>query len=376
MISQLLQQLGLSVAGVLQSRTGIMIGELETGVFHVSQAERSPYIPAQQEFVIPFGIKSVVGFGDVLPDGSLFAVIGFATKSITGEVAELFSHLSHTVKLGLLSYLDVEDKVVAQIRAFDRLLANRERLAVDQEQKLRRAAAELAAANKALEQSNADLQQFAYSASHDLQTPLRSVAGFAELLVREYKGRLDATADDYLERVASAAKRMQQMIHDLLVHTRIESWAAALQPVNLNVVFDDALALLQAPIKECGGDVTRDELPVVVGDHTQLLQLLQNLIVNGIKYRGDDPPRVHVSAHRDGDRWTIAVRDNGIGIAAEYQERIFEIFYRLHTEQGYPGSGIGLATCRRIVHRHHGKIWVESQPDHGSTFSFTLEAAS
>jgi signal transduction histidine kinase len=376
MISQLLQQLGLSVAGMLQPQSGVMADEVETGVFHIPQAEGSPHIPAQQEFVIPFGIRSVVGFGGVLPDGSLFVVIGFAKKDISGDVAQLFSDLSHSTRIALLSYLDVDRKMVAQIRAFQRLLADREEIVADQEARVRQAMAELAHLNEALEQSNVELQQFASVASHDLQAPLRSIAGFARFLRRDYKGQLDERADDYLERVADGTKRMQQLIDDLLAYSRVELRAAPFQPVSLNEVFDDALTLLKASIEDPGAEVTRDELPTVSGDRAQLSQLVQNLIGNGVKYHGYDPPQVHASAKPNGSNWTIAVRDNGIGVAPEHHEKIFEIFHRLQTQQAYPGTGIGLAICRRIVKRHGGTIWLESQPGKGSAFYFTLKGAT
>ncbi len=232
----------------------------------------------------------------------------------------------------------------------------------------------LARANEALEQSNIELQQFAYIASHDLQSPLRAIAGFAQCLQNEYQGRLDDEADVYIERIIGGSKRMQQLISDLLSYSRVESRAVPFKPTDLNEVFNGVLELLRASIEDAAGEVTRDELPVVPGDPSQLSQLLQNLIGNGIKYHADQPPRLHVWAERNGNDWTIAVRDNGIGIAAEQHEKIFEIFRRLHTQQAYPGTGIGLAICRRIVSRHGGRIWLESEDGKGSTFYFTIAA--
>jgi PAS domain S-box-containing protein len=242
------------------------------------------------------------------------------------------------------------------------------------EQRVEERTAELARSNEALEQSNVELQQFAYVASHDLQSPLRGIAGFAQCLQSEYRGQLDDEADGYIQRIVDGSKRMQLLISDLLAYSRVESRAARFQPTSLNDVFDSALALLHASIEDAAGEVTRDELPTVPGDPSQLSQLLQNLIGNGIKYYGDQPPRLHVSAEQNGNVWTIAVRDNGIGIATEHQERIFEIFRRLHTQQAYPGTGIGLAVCRRIVSRHGGRIWLESEEGKGSTFYFTIAA--
>ena len=239
-------------------------------------------------------------------------------------------------------------------------------------EELQRHSQELSLAQRELEQSNVDLQQFAYIASHDLQTPLRGIAGFAQFLQRDYQGKLDEKADEYIERIVEGAKRMQQLINDLLTYSRVESRSRSFEPTDLNKVFDDAVAILHSSIQDSGGEVTRAELPTVIADYSQLSQLLQNLIGNGLKYHGDRPPRVHVSAKNGDSEWTVAVRDNGIGIAVKHHERIFEIFRRLHTEQEYPGTGIGLAVCQRIVLRHGGRIWLESEPGKGSTFYFSI----
>lgn len=232
--------------------------------------------------------------------------------------------------------------------------------------------AELAKSNEALEQSNVDLQQFAYTASHDLQTPLRGIASFAQFLKDDYGDKLDKTADGYIERIVGGANRMKQLINDLLAYSRVESRAAPFKATPLQEVFDDALVLLRPSIDDTGAKVTCGVLPTVPGDRAQLSQLFQNLIGNGIKYHGESPPEVHVSAELVGKEWLIAVRDNGIGIDPKHHERIFEIFRRLHTQQAYPGSGIGLSVCRRIVVRHGGRIWVTSEEGKGATFFFTI----
>ena len=235
---------------------------------------------------------------------------------------------------------------------------------------------ELALSNIALECSNVDLQQFAYVASHDLQEPLRAIDGFSRLLRQDYEGKLDKTGDDYLEWIAQGVQRMQRLIDDLLTYSRVDSHERPLEETDLGNVFEDAVSRLSASIHETGAEVTHDGLPTVVGDHSLLAQLLQNLISNGIKYHGDDAPRVRISATKDGNEWKISVRDNGIGIDAKHHDRIFELFRRLHHRESYPGTGIGLAVCRRIVQRHGGKIWLESAPGKGSTFYFTLAACS
>ena len=231
---------------------------------------------------------------------------------------------------------------------------------------------ELSHVNEALEQSNVELQQFAYIASHDLQTPLRGIAGFAQFLQRNYQNQLDERADGYIDRIVAGVKRMQQLINDLLVYSRVESRKAPFKPVAMNTLFDDTVTLLHSAIEQIGCTVSRSELPVVQGDVTQLGQLLQNLLGNALKYHSADAPSIHVSAEQGTDEWTFAVADNGIGIEPKFHRRIFEIFRRLHTEEEYPGTGIGLALCQRIVQRHGGKIWLESQVGIGTTFYFTI----
>jgi PAS domain S-box-containing protein len=231
---------------------------------------------------------------------------------------------------------------------------------------------ELANANQVLERSNIELQQFAYIASHDLQSPLRSISGFVQLLKGEYEGKLDEQADDWIRRTVQAIGQMQTMIRDVLAYSRVDSRSRPFAPTAFVDVFNDAVALLESSIHDAGGQVACGELPVVMGDRAQLVQLMQNLIGNGLKYHGDKAPNVHVSAKRNGNEWTFSVRDNGIGIDPKYYDRIFEIFKRLHDQTEYPGTGIGLAVCRRVVTRHGGKIWLESEAGHGSVFHFTI----
>lgn len=228
-------------------------------------------------------------------------------------------------------------------------------------------------ANEALERSNLELQQFAYIASHDLQSPLRSISGFVQLLQAEYTGKLDIQADDWIKRTVQSIQQMQILIRDLLAYSRVDSESRPFKAVPFRKIFDDTISLLDAAIVETHAQISCDaELPLVVGDRSQLVQLLHNLVNNAIKYHGDQPPRVHVSATRSENTWIFCVQDHGIGIDPRYHERIFEIFRRLHNQKEYPGTGIGLAVCRRVVHRHGGKIWVESQPGLGSRFYFTI----
>lgn len=232
--------------------------------------------------------------------------------------------------------------------------------------------AALKRANQSLVASNMELQQFAYVASHDLQTPLRAIAGFAHFLESDYKEQLDDRAKDYIERIVQGIKRMERLINDLLAFSRVESRSVPFESVSLNEALDDAVEMLHASIEDTGAEVTRGDLPLVAADRGQITQLFQNLIGNAIKYHGERPARVDVRAERNGVGWRIAVRDDGIGITREHQAKIFQIFKRLHTQTAYPGTGIGLAVCRRIVDRHGGRIWVESEEGKGSTFFFTI----
>jgi PAS domain S-box-containing protein len=238
----------------------------------------------------------------------------------------------------------------------------------------KRAEAELRRTAEDLARSNLDLERFAYVASHDLQEPLRAVAGCVNLLKRRYEGRLDERADDLIAHTVDGARRMQQLIDDLLAYSRVGTRAKAKEDADSGHALERALANLEAAITDSAAVVTYSTLPVVRADAAQLTQLFQNLVGNAIKFRGDRPPTVHVDATLDGGAWTFAVKDNGIGVGPEYFERIFVIFQRLHTRSEYPGTGIGLAICKRIVERHGGRIWVESEPGMGTTFYFTIPA--
>ncbi len=240
-----------------------------------------------------------------------------------------------------------------------------------------RAEAALVRANEELRRANADLEQFAYSASHDLREPLRMVAIYSQLLQRRYQGKLDARADEYLGLVGEGARRMEALVADLLAYTQaVGPQDAPLVPVVADGVLDQALSNLTGAIEESRATIERGPLPRLWVQDVHLLQLFQNLIGNALKYRGEAAPRVRVTAKADGGMWRISVHDNGMGIAPEYAELVFGLFKRLHTADRYTGTGIGLAICQKIVHRYGGRIWVESAgPGRGSTFHFTLPGA-
>jgi signal transduction histidine kinase len=238
--------------------------------------------------------------------------------------------------------------------------------------RLRRQAEEdLAKKVEELARSNADLEQFAYVASHDLQEPLRMVAAYTQLLGERYRGKLDADADKFIGYASEGALRMQTLIQDLLAFSRVGK-AAAAGRVDCDAVMAGLMMGMGPSIQESGAVVTYAAMPTVWSDQTQITQLFQNLIANAIKFRGDEPPRVNIEVERTGEEWLFSVSDNGIGIAPEYAKDIFVVFHRLHGRTEYPGNGIGLAICKKIVERSGGKIWVESVPGHGATFKFTL----
>jgi signal transduction histidine kinase len=274
------------------------------------------------------------------------------------------------IKRGATDYV-LKDGLARLPEAIRRALLEKQALRLRQQ-------AEEALARKAeeLSRSNADLEQFAYIASHDLQEPLRMVAAYTQLISERYRGRLDEDADKFIGYACEGALRMQTLIQDLLAFSRVGRAGASAGLVECDAAMDDVLLALGPALRESEAVIKCADLPTVWANRSQITQVFQNLIGNAIKFRGDKPPRISVSAENAGDDWLFSVSDNSIGIAPENMEIIFVVFQRLHTRTEYSGNGIGLAICKKIVELNGGKIWVESTPGHGSNFKFTLPCAS
>ena len=263
----------------------------------------------------------------------------------------------------------------AHVAALEQLLTVYEQTVAEQSQKLDDALHKLNEQATELKRSNEELEQFAYVASHDLQEPLRMVASYTQLLARRYNDKLDDDGREFITFAVDGARRMQALIDALLQYSRVGTHRAEFTAVDLNDSMRAVRDNLSLAIEDAGATLASDELPNVWADPTLIIQLLQNLIANALKFRGDAAPHVRVSAVPGATHATIIVADNGIGIDARYAERIFLVFQRLHTQDAYPGTGIGLAICKKIVERHGGRIWLESAPGQGARFHFTLPLA-
>jgi signal transduction histidine kinase len=243
-------------------------------------------------------------------------------------------------------------------------------------EELQRTKNELEQKSRDLARSNLELEQFAYAASHDLKEPLLAITIDLKLLRKRYESKLDSEANRFMADTIDEANQMQTLINDMLSYSRVGISGKPLVRTDCDAILKRSLNNLRVPLEQSGAVITYDALPEVMADPIQLSQLLQNLINNAIKFHREEKPRIHISAKRTGKEWVFSVSDNGIGIPAEYHEKVFEMFQRLHDKKGYPGSGIGLATCKKIVDRHGGRIWVESKPGNGSTFYFTIPDGS
>ncbi len=263
------------------------------------------------------------------------------------------------------------DELGLLARRFNKMVAQLEATTISKEE-LRKAHEALSKRTEELTRSNVELDQFASVVSHDLQEPLRMITAYLHLLQKQHAGKLDKDADEFIGFAVDGARLMHGLINDLLTYSRVGTRGKEFTAADCNIVLARTILNLKAAIDESDAQVTHDRLPTVHGDQLQLGQLLQNLLSNAIKYRSERRPEIHVGCERHGDTWRFAVKDNGIGIKPDYRDRIFVIFQRLHTRLEYPGTGIGLAICKKIVERHRGTIWFESEPMKGSTFYFTL----
>lgn len=290
--------------------------------------------------------------------GNLEYDVATGGKDEIGELSRAFSQMARGLKETVVSR-DILAGEVAERRKAQQSLQ-------ESEDKLKKMVVEL-------ERSNAELQRFAYVASHDLQEPLRMVSSYTQLLEKRYKDKLDANAHDFINFAVDGAKRMQNLIDDLLAFSRVGTHGKRFSLTSMEAVWQAAVDNLQVAIKKARAKVTHGPLPTLMADEGQLVQLLQNLIGNAIKFHGKEAPVVHVSARQENNEWVFAVSDNGIGIESQYFDRIFLVFQRLYREE-YPGTGAGLAIAKRIVERHNGRIWLESQPGQGSTFYFSIPA--
>ena len=294
-----------------------------------------------------------------------------STQKLIAAHEELQKTNSELMQLTLELESRVEARTMELTRSNEELheeIERRQRI----ETELNRHAERLRDALDDLQRRNQELEQFAYVASHDLQEPLRMVVSYTQLFAERYQDRLDEKASKYIHYAVDGAVRMQQLINDLLAFSRVTSRGDAIKPVDASVSLKIAVANLQAAIEESGASVSWNTLPEVCADASQLMQVFQNLIGNGIKFHGVAPPAIHIAAKHAAGKAEFTVRDNGIGMEQKYHDRVFIMFQRLHTRNEYPGTGIGLALCKRIVERHGGKIWFESEPGKGTEFHFTL----
>jgi signal transduction histidine kinase len=301
---------------------------------------------------------------DILREKNLSIPVILVTGALNSETAV------ECVKQGITDYV-LKDHL-ARLSTSVRRALEETRL----RQERARAQEQLAQKVEELARSNCDLEQFAYVASHDLQEPLRMVAAYTQLLAERYRGKLDKDADRYIGYAVEGATRMQALLEDLLAFSRVGRNGFVRKPIDANVAVNEALRNLTIAVKENGVTVTRGALPTIVADRVHLVQLFQNLIGNAIKFRGQEAPRITISAEKQGEEWAFSLSDNGIGIASEHRDFIFKMFQRLHTRAEYPGNGVGLAICKKIVERHGGRIWVESELGRGSNFRFTFPATA
>ena len=379
MIAQLIRQLGFSVGGILEGNQEVLVKDVGTSVFHVGQAEGSPYIPAQEEFVVPHGVRSVLGFGDVLPSGQLFAVICFSKVHIPEETAVLFSHLSLSTKLTLLAYEEADSRVESQIIAVDRLLGNYEEVVCNQEMMLDNTMRALVDARDVAESANRSKSDFLANMSHEIRTPMNGVIGMADLLSNT---QLSVQQRDYLGMLRQSADSLLHLLDDILDFSKIEAGKLELEAIEFDLrdVVGRTVQSLALCAAEKGLELNcrvHPELPRrLVGDPARLRQIIVNLTGNSVKFTEQGEVTIDVTQESRTDQEVclrFSVTDTGIGIPAEKQESIFDVFCQADesTTRKYGGTGLGLAICSQLVQMMKGRIWLDSKVGRGTTFHFT-----
>jgi PAS domain S-box-containing protein len=356
----------------MESRYRGLLEAAPDAIVVVNQAGKIVLLNVQAEKQFGYTRDELIGqeVTNIIPEGFAERLIADGTRSATEAVAQQIGtgiELSGRRKDGSEFPIEI---MLSPLESAEGVLVT---TAIRDITERRRSEVHLRKTVRELKRSNDELQQFAYVSSHDLQEPLRMVSSYTQLLAKRYQGRLDSDAHEFIAFAVDGCNRMQGLIQDLLAYSRVGTNGKGLSEVSSEQALQKALTNLRITIEQSGADVTHDSMPVVTTDETQLTLIFQNLVGNAIKYRGAAPPRVHVSATRNGgNEWTFSVRDNGLGIDPQYFERIFILFQRLHGRDEFEGTGIGLAICKKILERLGGRIWVESQPEKGSTFYFAL----
>ena len=375
----------------LSMELAISLSEVFEALKKISSGDPDVIIPEESEVELISLLKHMVNITsqnirEIVDQSHEFAMVLAEHFDVLHRVSkgDLSARVSGESKVELLEALkkisnetieSIEREITERIRTEEALRESDQKLKESHDQlemKVQERTAELVKANEELARSNADLRDFAHVASHDLKGPLHTIEGFAKLLARRYKGKLDTKAEELIEYIVDGTKRMQELIKDLLEYSQIGIKANKIAPTNFSLVVESVMSNLKAAIEENKAVLTYDELPTMIADFSQMTSLFQNLIDNAIKFRGKEAPRVHISAKREGQHLIFSIRDDGIGIDPKDSEAIFEMFQRLHSSKDYHGTGIGLATCKKIVESCGGRIWVESEPGGGATFYFSI----
>jgi len=369
----------------------IGLSEVFEALKKISSGDPEVRIPEESEVELISHLKHVVNMtavdiGEIIDQSHEFAMVlaehfdvfhrvikGDMDARIAGksemELLEALKQVSNKMIESMDREISGRKKTEEALRESERRLRqSHERLEADVRERTR----ELVKANEELARSNTDLKDFAHVVSHDLKGPLHTIEGFAKLLARRYKGKIDVKANEFIQCIIDGTVRMEDLIKDLLEYSQLGVKAEQAAPADCSLIVEKVIGNLKASIEENHAVLTHDAMPTIIADPSQMISLFQNLIDNAIKFRGEERPRIHISAERKGEEWVFSIRDNGIGIDPEDSGKIFGMFQRLHSGAAYPGTGIGLATCRKIVESHGGKIWVDSEPGKGSTFYFTI----